>query len=111
VTKQVEKVLDEFAGAVYNALGERVKKLILYGSCARDDYICDSDIDIMILTDLSDYEITKYRGLISDLAYDIELENDVSLSPILKNVDTFNYWLNTIPFYTNVQNEGVVLRG
>ncbi|MDR1565305.1 MAG: nucleotidyltransferase domain-containing protein [Oscillospiraceae bacterium] len=111
MTKQVEKVLDDFARAVYNALGDRVKKLILYGSYARGDYTCDSDIDIMILTDLSDYEISKYRVLISDLAYDIEMENDVSLSPVLKNMDKFNYWLSAVPFYTNVQNEGVVLRG
>ena len=31
-----------------------------------------SDIDIMILTDLSDDEITEYRDKIWDYAYDIE---------------------------------------
>lgn len=34
---------------------------------------------------------------------------DISLSPLLKNIDKFNYWLETLPFYMNVQKEGVVL--
>ena len=75
------------------------------------DFNKSSDIDIMILTDLSDDEIIKYRGVISHIAYDVECNNDfeVSLSPLLKNIDRFNYWLEALPFYMNVQKEGVVL--
>ena len=49
-------------------LGERLKKIILYGSYARGDYNSSSDIDIMILTD---DEIEIYRNKISDIAYDL----------------------------------------
>ena len=42
-------------------------------------------------------------------AYDIELDNDVILTPLVKNIDKFNYWLEALPFYMNVQREGVVL--
>ena len=28
-----------------------------------------------------------------------------------ENIDKFNYWLDTIPFYMNVQKEGVHLSG
>ena len=75
------------------------------------DFNKSSDIDIMILTDLSDDEIIKYRREISHIAYDVECNNDfeVSLSPLLKNIDRFNYWLEALPFYMNVQKEGVVL--
>ncbi len=70
-----------------------------------------SDIDIMILTDLNDDEIVKYRSEVSHLAYDVECDNnfDFSVSPLLKNMDKFNYWLEAMPFYMNVQKEGVVL--
>lgn len=75
------------------------------------DFNESSDIDIMILTDLTDDEIVKYRSEMSHLAYDIECNNDfkINLSPLLKNMDKFNYWLEAMPFYMNVQKEGVVL--
>ena len=75
------------------------------------DFNESSDIDIMILTDLSDDEIVEYRNKIWDYAYDIESDNnfDIDLSPLVKNIDKFNYWLEALPFYMNVQNEGVVL--
>ena len=75
------------------------------------DFNKSSDIDIMILTDLTDDEIVEYRSKIAHLAYDIECGNDfsISLSPILKNMDKFNYWLEALPFYMNIKKEGVVL--
>ena len=75
------------------------------------DFNESSDIDIMILTDLSDDEIVEYRNKIWDYAYDIESDNnfDIDLSPLVKNIDKFNYWLEALPFYMNVQKEGVVL--
>lgn len=77
------------------------------------DFNKDSDIDIMILTDFSDEEIIEYRDKISDIAFDIEFDNEfnVILSPLIKNMDKFNYWLQAKPFYMNVQKEGVVLNG
>lgn len=107
----VSNVIDEFVKGINEILGDRVKKIILYGSYARGDYNKSSDIDIMILTDLSDDEIVIYRKKINDLAYDIEWNNnfDIDISPLVKNIDRFNYWLEALPFYMNVQREGVVL--
>ena len=64
----------------------------------------------MILTDMTDKEILMYGDKIWDFAYDIELENDVLLSPLIKNEEKFNYWLESLPFYMNVKKEGVVLK-
>lgn len=110
--KRVESIIQEFIEGASQILGERVKKIILYGSYARGDYREDSDIDIMILTDLTDEEIIEYREKIWNYAYDIEFDNnfDITLSPLVKNIDKFNYWLEALPFYMNVQKEGVVLK-
>ena len=69
------------------------------------DFNESSDIDIMILTDLSNDEIVEYRDKIWDYAYDIESDNnfDIDLSPLVKNIDKFNYWLEALPFDMNVQ--------
>ena len=83
--------------------------MILYGSYARGDYNKSSDVDIMILTDLDDEEIEEYRDKISDVAFNIELEKEISISPIIKNIDKYNARVNVIPFYMNIQKEGVEL--
>lgn len=108
---KISNVVDEFVKGANTILGNRVKKIILYGSYARGDYHEDSDIDIMILTDLTDDEMYDFFVKISDMAYDIEDENnfDITLSPLVKNIDKFNYWLEALPFYMNVQREGVIL--
>lgn len=109
--EQINNAVQEFIKGVKDILGDRAKKIILYGSYARGDYNESSDIDIMILTDLNDDEIIEYRNKIWEYAYDIEWDNnfDITLSPLVKNIDKFNYWLDALPFYMNVQKEGVVL--
>ncbi len=111
IPDNVNKVINQFILQVNNILGNRVKRIILYGSYARGDFNKSSDIDIMILTDLTDDEIVEYRSKISDIAYDIEYDNefDITLSPLIKNIDKFNYWLEALPFYMNVKREGVIL--
>lgn len=111
VPTRISDIIEEFIQGVNKILGNRVKKIILYGSYARGDYNDSSDIDIMILTDLKDDELYKYSVKIWDYAYDIEYENnfDIHISPVIKNIDKFNYWLEALPFYMNVQKEGVVL--
>lgn len=111
IPNNVKKSINKFIVEVNSILGNRIKRIILYGSYARGDFKKSSDIDIMILTDLTDNEIVEYRGKISDIAYDIEYENEfnITLSPLIKNIDKFNYWLEALPFYMNVQKEGVIL--
>lgn len=107
--KNVNKEIQKFTEEIKQLLGNRLKKIILYGSYARGDYNKQSDVDIMILTDLSLKEIEEYRDKISDIAYDIELDTGIVLSPIVKNIEKYNSRVNFVPFYKNVQKEGVVL--
>ena len=107
--KNANDEIQEFVKAIQKLLGIRLKKVILYGSYARGDYNKQSDVDIMILTDLSFEEIENYRDKISDIAYDIELKTGIILSPVIKNIEKYNSKVNYIPFYKNVEKEGVVL--
>ncbi len=111
IPPKIKKSIEQFLDGVNKMFGERAKKIILYGSYARGDFDKSSDIDIMILTDFTDKEIVEYSEKIWNFAYDIELENNVLISPLIKNIDKFNYWLEILPFYSNVQKEGVVLHG
>lgn len=107
----VQKIINDFLKNVRKELGNRIKKIILYGSYARGDYNKNSDIDIMILTDLNNKEIEIYRNIISDIAFDIELETGFIISPLIKNIEKYNDRIDVIPFYMNVNKEGVILHG
>ena len=111
IPENINIIIQQFVKNVNEFLGNKVQKIILYGSYARGDFNDSSDIDVMILADLTDDEIIEYRDKIVEIAYDIECDNnfDINISPLLKNIDKFNYWLEALPFYMNVQKEGVVL--
>ena len=57
----IKMLLDQYTEILRKIYGSHLKTVILYGSYARGDYKADSDIDIMILLDLSDIDIKQYR--------------------------------------------------
>lgn len=63
----------------------------------------------MILVDLSEGEIEKYSDYISELGFHYNVEHDIWIMPVVKNEEHFKHWVNSYPFYTNVQKEGVTL--
>lgn len=105
------KIIMLFSREMKRIFGENLKKVILYGSYARGDYTENSDIDIMVLTTLTDAEIEKIEAQIYDVAFDFLMDYGVDISVVIKNENQFNYWLGALPFYDNVQREGVVLNG
>lgn len=107
----VQKIIKDFLKKVEAVLENRLRKIILYGSDARGDYNKSSDIDIMILTDLNNTEIDQYRNTISDIAFDIVLETGFIISPLIKNIEKYNDRIDVIPFYMNVNKEGVIVQG
>lgn len=92
-------------------LGDKIEKIVLYGSYARGDYDDESDVDIMFLLDCKDTEISSYRERISRLSSRIGLDHDIFVSIFLKDTETYYKWLDVLPFYQNVQKDGVVLYG
>lgn len=106
-----KKIIMQFSGKIKKILGKKLKKVILYGSYARGDYTENSDIDIMVLTSLTDSEIEKVETEIYNVAFDFLMDYGVDISVVIKNESQFNYWLGALPFYDNVQKEGVVLSG
>ena len=104
-------IILRFSQQVKLILGDKLDKVILYGSYARGDYNEHSDVDIMILTTLTDEEIEEVETEIFDLAFDFQMDYDIDISVVIQNKERFNYWLGALPFYNNVQKEGIVLNG
>lgn len=105
----LQELLNGYKEQLIDIYGEHLKSVILYGSYARGDFTDDSDIDIMILLDLTDLDIKKYRHQLSEITYDFNMEHDLDIKPIAKSEQHFKKWMDVYPFYRNVKKEGVKL--
>ena len=102
-------ITDEVLKAAKESLGDKLDKVILYGSYARKDNDEDSDIDIMILADIPREDCWIERTKINSLTGWLDLEYDVLISLHVTDCATFYKFLRVEPFYQNVMRDGVVL--
>ena len=107
----MQSLIEKYIMEIREIYGTHLKRIILYGSYARGDFKADSDVDIMILLDMSDLELKKYSQRLSYMTYDFNLDNDIDIKPIAKSENHFNKWIVNYAFYANIQREGVVLYG
>ena len=108
----INNITDEVSIKVQNVLGDKLRKIILYDSYARGSYDDESDIDVMVLTDISnDKELQELEKTIWDIGWDIGFEYDIMVSVFLKDTKHFNEWLDSMAYYQNITNDGVVLYG
>ena len=107
----MKTLLEQYTKILQKIYGKHLKSVILYGSYARGDYREDSDIDIMILLDLSDIDIKQYRHELAGETFDFNMDHDLDIKPIAKSEAHFNKWIVNYPFYSNIHREGVILYG
>lgn len=107
---RIHNIVYQFSQELNKIIEKKLSKIIVYGSYARGDYNCNSDVDIMILVKMSNSNIKKIENQVYDLAFEIEMNTGIDISPIIKNESEYEYWLDTLPFYKNISDEGVLLR-
>lgn len=105
----LQDVIEQYVAYVKDIYGSHLRQVILYGSYARGDFNTESDVDIMILLDLTEQDIKGYRHQLSDMTFDFNMGHDMDIKPIAKNVEHFERWIENYPFYTNVKKEGITL--
>jgi predicted nucleotidyltransferase len=111
MSQKVMDLMETYVQEIQKIYGAHLRKIILYGSYARGDYREDSDIDIMILLDISDLEIKEYFEQLVSVTFDFNMEYDTDIKPIAKSEAHFQKWIINYPFYANINKEGVVLYG
>ena len=119
---RIEDLKQEIPGEIWDKLklyvselekiyGEHLLNVILYGSYARGDFTEESDIDIMILSDLTDEELKEYGTILSYMTYDFNTDNELEIMPYVKEKEHYTKWIENYPFYSNIHREGVELYG
>jgi len=100
--RKAKKAINEF---VERAKRLDIEKVILYGSAARGEYVPEkSDIDILIVGN------RNIRDRLSDIGFDVGLENNVLITTIIKPEKKFKQELQWgSPFLKNVVEDGRTL--
>lgn len=105
MSKKLTKAIENYIKLLKSRYAGKIVKAVLFGSAARGEAGRESDADILIV--VADSE-TKLKDEISMAAYEVMLENDVVLSPLVMDQTTFDWYrTNGDPFYRNIRNDGV----
>ena len=104
---QLSEILGEIATESKRAFGSSLDSVILFGSYARGDYDEESDMDVLILVDLSPEELSKYRTHFDSLCGELLIKYGIVVSVIEKDLTSYNKYVNILPFYKNILREGV----
>ncbi len=103
-----KEMFDDVVKAILSVVGDDAVRIILYGSVARGDNTWESDVDIAVLTD-RDYDRNKGTGILSKLLGALNLKYDTVFSVITIDEESYNDWLFELPFYFNIDEEGITL--
>ena len=105
----LRKMLLELEEKLQRVYGNKLKAVILYGSVARGTATEESDIDIMVLIDGTAQELRTFEDQLSDVSADISIKYFKVFSIMDISYQEYMRWMNMLPFYRNVSQEGVVL--
>jgi predicted nucleotidyltransferase len=109
--ERMKLVTSEVNDELLKLFGDKIERIILYGSYARGDFDLESDIDIMILLNCDQKEILENRKAISQIASRVGLKNDVMVSLLARNCTEYESNMKYQPFYQNIEKEGVKVYG
>lgn len=107
--EELREVTLRLAEELKNLYKDKLKAVILYGSVARGTAQEDSDVDILVLVDVTPEELRNYADALSDISTEFALEFLKVFSIIDVSYREFSEWKDVSPFYRNVSRDGVML--
>lgn len=102
--KTILKKISEIYYAVY---GEDIVKIVLYGSYARGDYQNNSDIDIVAIVRGERRDLQERLKKVWDISSELEIEYETIVSPTVIPFEEYEKYKEDMPYYRNIQKEGV----
>ncbi len=100
-------ILGELYLRIRQIMDEEAVEIILYGSYARGDFDRESDLDIAVIVENNRIDIKKYRRQMVSLMSDLSLKYDVVVGITCIPFSDFEEYKEVLPYYRNINNEGV----
>lgn len=86
---------------------QNILQIVVYGSVARQEETAESDIDVAIIVD--NMQISNVRDKFIEWNSELDMKYNRVFSIVDIEKSQLDKWGNVLPFYKNIQEEGVVL--
>jgi predicted nucleotidyltransferase len=106
VSDRLKRILSELRSRLSELYGDRLERLVLYGSHARGDARVESDIDVLVVLKGTVRRWEESRRT-SEIRADISLRNNTVISCMY--VSANDYQKDDEPLLTNVRREGIAV--
>jgi len=106
-----KRLYSEIQKDLKDLFGNRLKKIILYGSYATNKQTEESDIDFFVLVDETEENLRKDRYRIADVMTRLSLNYDVLVSITEETLNRFMEYSEILPFFKNIKDEGITIYG
>lgn len=107
---RIRPLLDTFIEKLKPIYGDALKAVILFGSYARGDEREESDVDLLLLLDMTEEEIDKKDDALGMAQYQMDcIDPMLDIQPVTVSLHRFEKWKSVHPFYQNVLEDGVTL--
>ena len=110
-SRNLSHVIEGYVAQIKKVLGSDFIRAYVYGSYARGEYDDknESDLDIVIFTHRPAAEFYMLVNEIAEITYEYSVKYDVILSPVFQNQKQFEHMADVLPFYQNIQKEGIAV--
>ena len=102
-----ETIINELVNGLIELFGAKLEQVILYGSFARGDADEESDIDVAVILSAALSPDIMERFIAFNAELDLKYNKVFSIIDI--NRDDIQKWGTIVPFYKNINREGIVL--
>ncbi|WP_051585856.1 nucleotidyltransferase domain-containing protein [Caldanaerobius polysaccharolyticus] len=109
--KRLKEILKEIENNMVSLFNNKLENIILYGSYARGDYSCDSDVDIMVLVNEGEEDLKKYDDKITDIMVDLSLKHGILVSLYVQSVQSYKKYIEILPLFRNIEKECIRIYG
>ena len=101
---KVVRVLKDLRAQLESIYGDRLARVMLFGSQARGDAVPASDLDVLVVLE-GDVDPGKEIGRTGKVVTALSLQNDTVISCVF--ISSMRYASEESPFLLNVRHEGI----
>ena len=103
----LNKILKEIRKVYEDVYGDKLVKVLLYGSYARGDYDNESDIDVVGIVRENRIDTQSKIKKIGKVASDLGMENDIYISLTAIPYNESKKYMDYVAYYRNIDNDGI----